>query len=499
MVVKRRYVALARVSSREQEREGFSLDVQEDALRRYAERNGGEVIQLYRIAETASKREERETFKRLLSYVREHADELDGVLFYKVDRAARNLFDYVELERLESEYGVPCIYVTQPTENTPAGRMQRRVLASMASFYTEQQSLDVKGGMARRVENGLFPGQAPYGYENYREDGRGLIRVHSEQGPKVKRIFELYAFKHHTLDSLRQALADEKISYTKSRRRFPRSKLYDILRDRSYIGEIRYHGQWYPGSHESLVDRSLFDRVQVLLGEKTYNSHRSVYGSGMITCGHCGHPIVVEVKTKQTKSGLREYRYYRCAKYTSKDHPRTRLKERDLDGQVLKLFRQMRVEDQEIREWIVEALRAKAREDQERVAERDKKLERALGSVKQQKDRLLELRLADEIDSETFAAKNTELRDRETKLELQIEAQGRQQSENADLAIKAFELSQHLCEKWDSADIPEKRRYLETVCLNFTLDGVTLCPQIRKPFDILAEGRLVQNGRGARI
>jgi DNA invertase Pin-like site-specific DNA recombinase len=34
------FVALARVSSREQERDGFSLDVQEDALRAYAQRHG---------------------------------------------------------------------------------------------------------------------------------------------------------------------------------------------------------------------------------------------------------------------------------------------------------------------------------------------------------------------------------------------------------------------------------------------------------------------------
>ena len=33
----KQFVALARVSSREQEREGFSLDVQEDALRAYAQ------------------------------------------------------------------------------------------------------------------------------------------------------------------------------------------------------------------------------------------------------------------------------------------------------------------------------------------------------------------------------------------------------------------------------------------------------------------------------
>ena len=63
----KRFVALARVSSREQEREGFSLDIQEDALRQYAERNDGEIIRLFRIAETASKKDERKSSKNCSS------------------------------------------------------------------------------------------------------------------------------------------------------------------------------------------------------------------------------------------------------------------------------------------------------------------------------------------------------------------------------------------------------------------------------------------------
>ncbi len=105
----KQFVALARVSSREQEREGFSLDVQEDALRTYAQRHDGTIAKLYRIAETATRRYERKTFKELIAYAKEHAAEIDGLLFYKVDRAARNLYDYIELEKLESEYGIPFI------------------------------------------------------------------------------------------------------------------------------------------------------------------------------------------------------------------------------------------------------------------------------------------------------------------------------------------------------------------------------------------------------
>src|SRR5688500_7744552 len=104
----KRFVALARVSSRQQEREGFSLDVQVDAIQRYADRARGKIVKLYRIAETASKTDERKTFKDLIAHAKANADKLDGLLFYKVDRAARNLFDYVDLERLEGEpYCIP--------------------------------------------------------------------------------------------------------------------------------------------------------------------------------------------------------------------------------------------------------------------------------------------------------------------------------------------------------------------------------------------------------
>ena len=61
--------------------------------------------------------------------------------------------------------------------------------------------------------------------------------------------------------------------------------------------------------------------------------------------------------------------------------------------------------------------------------------------------------------------------------------------------MKAFELSQTLKEKWVKADIRAKRRLLEIVCLNFSLDGVSLVPTIRKPFQILLEGLTWKNSR----
>lgn len=495
----KQYVAFARVSSREQEREGFSLDVQEDALKAYAERNGGEIVQFYRIAETASKHDERKTFQEMVRYVKKNASKLAGMLFYKVDRAARNLTDYVDLERLESEYNIPFISVSQPTESTPAGRMQRRMLASMASFYTEQQSLDVKEGLKRRVEGGLFVGLPPYGYRNIRRDKRGLIEVHPERAATVRRIFELYAYHQHTLESLSEQLYEEGFYYHDDKPRFPVSVLHRLLLHRAYIGEVPYKGQWYEGLHEPLIGRDTWDRVAVLLGQKIYRSHELTYAGEMIACGHCGQTITGERKIKKTKKGEREYVYYRCAKYNRQGHPRIRMKESDLDAQMVGHFERMRIDDEVVRNWITEQIRKSANLEEAESKDRIKEINRQISLLHSQQSRLINMRMLDEIDGDTFVSTKTELRDREAKLELQLSALKRVRHEVVDLAIKAFELSQSLSSRWFRADHAEKRRIMEIVCLNFLLDGVSLCPIWRKPFEIVSEGLLVSSSRAERI
>ena len=114
-------------------------------------------------------------------------------------------------------------------------------------------------------------------------------------------------------------------------------------------------------------------------------------------------------------------------------------------------------------------------------------------------ERLLKLRLLDEIESSTFAEKQTELRTRETRLLTRLEGCGRQHSERGELAVKVFELSQALAQKWLTADIAEKRQLLEIICLDWTFEGVKIVPEMRKPFDLLVEGLLVPTSRGERI
>ncbi|PCJ65772.1 MAG: hypothetical protein COA73_01955 [Candidatus Hydrogenedentota bacterium] len=84
-------------------------------------------------------------------------------------------------------------------------------------------------------------------------------------------------------------------------------------------------------------------------------------------------------------------------------------------------------------------------------------------------------------------------------LSLRLDVHGKSQAEYADIAVKAFELSQSLTNKWVSSDSIAKRHLRQSVCLNFLLEDKNLMIPMQKPFDILVEGPNFENGRGERI
>lgn len=490
------FVGFARVSSREQEREGFSLDVQEEALQRYAKQQDGKIVQLFRVAETASTRQERETFRELLSYVKKHKAELAGVLFYKVDRAARNMFDWLEVERIESELEVPAIFVTQPSENNPAGRMMRRTLANMASFFTEQMSVDISEGMSRRVKSGLFPGLAPYGYRNTRINDRGLVEIDEREAAVVKRIFELY-ISGIRVEELSARLFADGICYTERSPRFPRNTLYKILKNRAYIGEVSYKENVYPGVQSPILERRIWNRAQELMGNRICRSHELTYSGKLIKCAHCDGFITGELIQK--KSG-REYVFYRCSRNNKvPGHPQVRLPERELDRQVLNLFEALKIQDNRMRRLIGTVIReravARTGQNRERVAA----LRQQLTKIERQQDQLLNVALAGEFEAGTVARKGQELRDQAATLKAEIEAACSNNDDHAAQALNTFELSQVIKDKWLTADYASKRKILEIIGLNWRLEDTTLVATIRKPFDLLINQAILKNGGGEGI
>jgi len=96
--------------------------------------------------------------------------------------------------------------------------------------------------------------------------------------------------------------------------------------------------------------------------------------------------------------------------------------ETDLDRQMLAIFDRMRIEDESVRDWFRAVLASQTRDSQADSLAQRAELQRQETLLVQQQDRLLNLRLSDDVDQATFGRKSTEIRDRLVSIKLQLDA-----------------------------------------------------------------------------
>lgn len=87
----------ARVSTKEQAEEGYSLDAQIKMLRDYAFKNDLKIVREFNVSESATGRQERKQFNEMLEYLEDHP-EIKHLVCEKVDRITRNFQSAVKLD-----------------------------------------------------------------------------------------------------------------------------------------------------------------------------------------------------------------------------------------------------------------------------------------------------------------------------------------------------------------------------------------------------------------
>jgi site-specific DNA recombinase len=209
---------------------------------------------------------ERPALKRLLDDVA--ANKINVIVVYKVDRLTRSLADFAKIVEALDAKGVSFVSVTQQFNTTTSmGRLTLNILLSFAQFEREVTGERIRDKIAASKKKGMWMGGlVPLGYNL---EGRKLA-PNRKEAELVAKIFSLY-LELGCVRKLAERLDREKIRskvwITQTGARlggvaFARGALYALLRNRLYIGEIRHRDQWYPGEHEGIVPRVLWDRVQ---------------------------------------------------------------------------------------------------------------------------------------------------------------------------------------------------------------------------------------------
>ena len=159
-----------RVSTEDQAREGYSLDVQREYLVNYAKRHNYEVSEIYADEGLSAGTTDRPALQKLLKDAKQK--KFDLVIVYKIDRFSRRLSDLLTLvEQLES-YGVGFKSATEPFDTTTsAGKLLFQQLGSFAEFERNRHAERVFPGMVKSVQSGNWHGSknCPTGYTYNKE------------------------------------------------------------------------------------------------------------------------------------------------------------------------------------------------------------------------------------------------------------------------------------------------------------------------------------------
>lgn len=471
-------VLYARVSSKEQEQEGFSVDAQLRLLKAYAAEKGVEVARVFTEAETA-KASGRTAFGEMLRFLSSHPGHV--VLVEKVDRLYRNFADYVKVDDLKVEVHFVKDGMVVGESSRSQDKFMHGIRVLMAKNYVDNLSEEIRKGLNEKAAQGIYPTHAPLGYLNVQEAGtkRKTIVPDPARAHLVKEMFELYASGLYSMEQLTKLLRKKGLR-SKKGRPLPKSAVAQMLEHPAYYGVVKWNGVESPGVHEPLVTREVWQRVQdVRTGRgssnKGYGSKEFTY-RGLVRCA-CGESMTAEVKKGR-------YTYYHCTGRKREICGRPFVSEEAITDAFSKLLERVTVPE-EFLPWIREGLREADRDRRNTRKERERDIERNLSAVKRRLEKLYLDKCEGQVSPEFYTETRAKWESEATDLKLELAAMERAEPVAVDSAMRMFELASTAALRYKMAPSEVKREILATVCSNCVWRDGKLEVQLNEFFDLM--------------
>ena len=338
-----RAVGYKRVSMHDQV-DGFSLDAQENNIKKYIEKQGWQLIEIYEDAGISAKKgTHRPAFERLLKDA--HNGKYDVVVVDKIDRFYRHLNGLLTtLDQLNEDNIAFASVQEQMDFTSPWGKLILNVLGTLAEIYIDNLRQEVRKGKKQRARQGLWLGSIPYGYckglchncqnangkdycPNFGKENLGdgkVLLAHPIESGIVKMVFDLYLTGEESHRSIAKHLNQLKISIPNGkiievRQRgapgrtppgpFSRDIIRDMLKRIAYTGKLAYRGidkngvhkkrtepqLLFEGQHPALITEDIYQEAQEIRELRSSNSYMKnnqrvrIYPlTGILHCGYCG-------------------------------------------------------------------------------------------------------------------------------------------------------------------------------------------------------------------
>lgn len=290
--MKVRVVIYVRVSTQEQAKEGYSITEQIERLKKYCEAMGWIIVEIYIDPGFSGGDTNRPGLKKMLKRV--HEGDIDKVVVYKLDRLSRSQKDTLFL--IEDEFLKHDTDFVSMNENfdtsTPFGRAMIGILAVFAQLEREQIKERMGMGKEARAKEGKWNGGTePIGYDYSIVDDK--LQINTYEQMQLNELRELF-LKGTPLRSIETLFLEK--GYKHKHGEWDSKAIRRVLRSKLYLGYIKYHGEWYKGTHDATLDEETYRKIKKLLDDRAEQYQMtglkpgtpSTFLGGLLYCKHCG-------------------------------------------------------------------------------------------------------------------------------------------------------------------------------------------------------------------
>jgi len=460
--------------------QGVSLQEQKEAIIRFAERNGIEIVRWFEERETAAKRG-RPVFNQMLKLLK--GGDATGIVIHKIDRSARNLRDWADLGEL-IDAGVDVYFANESLDlHSRGGRLSADIQAVVAADFIRNLKEEARKGFDGRVRQGLYPLPAPIGYLD-----QGKAKPKSpdpKKAPLVNKAFELYATRRYNIDTLGDELFALGLR-NKNGSKLSRNGISVMLNNPFYIALIRVKktGETFPGLHLPIVKPAVFKQVQAILRQKavTVTSHHQFQFRRLLTCKRCGYSLIGERQKGHV--------YYRCHTHECAG---VTIREESVSEQIRNQLSPLQFTEADMAyvQQRITAIR------QDWITQHDKQINAwrlSLKATEERLNRLTDAYLDKAIDLELFAHKKNQLLLEKRTHEHNIDQAKSNPQIAGDNLSEFLELAGSAYLRHEMAIPEEKRDLLKNLTSNLTVDGKNVGVELQFPFHLVAEHHFLSHG-----
>lgn len=496
-------IILARVSTKQQEESGLSIEkIQLPQMKEYAKNNGLEVAKEHEFVfqETASQKL-RKNFDEVIKLVKENED-IEAIIAFRVDRMTRNYRDAVEMDTLRTEYNKELHFVSDKLvlDEKSVGRdiQDWDLKVFLAKQHINRCQEDAQNTLNSKLTAGEMYGLAPYGYENVEmEDGSRGVAIKPFEGGIVKQIFDLYTSRAYSYSQIVEKINKE------HNQKFYISKIEKLFNNKFYIGIMEFKGKEYPHKYERIVTSEVFDLAQDIKDNRNrLKSKRKLKGKhaiyqGILSCEECGCAFSPTPRTKTQKNGnVHKWVYYYCTNSKGLHDKRPKgIEEKEMTKQFAELFKQMQIPKKEL-DWLTEALigshegKKKFTETEINTCNKEiKRYERMIENAYEDK-------CASSITQDEYDKVYKQWRTKQTKWKEKLDRILKADDEYYITATMLLELASRSYELFMGSEPEQKREIIQLTLRNLTLKDGKLCYEWIKPFDSIFESTSSLNWGG---